>query len=222
MKIIYILLILSSLLIACQSDKKELQTEIQQLETSVGATSNGSGLDTLLVAYQTYSTTYPTDKEQITKYLNNAKSLSEQRLAALRSTTFNEATGVVNAEAVQEFIRLSERYAALLPDDPQTPEVLFQAGEVAGSVHQYEKTLALYKAITDKYPNYAKASQALFMRAFTLDSELKRIEEARPLYEEFLQKYPKDEFADDAQFLLNNLGKSEEEIIRDFQAKQKK
>jgi len=215
----YLLFMLCFIILSCQSEKKQQQTEIQHLEASID-TVNGAGLDSLIIAYQTYVATYPDDKEQISKYLSNAKSVLEKRLTGLRQNTFNETTGVVNPEAVQEFIRLAERYAALLPDDQQTPEVLFQAGEVAGSVHQYDKTLALYQMINEKYPNYEKASQVLFMRAFTLDSEMKRTEEAKPLYEAFLQKYPKDDFADDAQFLLDNLGKSEEEIIRAFQEKQ--
>jgi TolA-binding protein len=36
-------------------------------------------------------------------------------------------------------------------------------------------------------------------------------------YEAFLKKYPNDDFADDAQFLLKNLGKSPEEIIKGFE-----
>lgn len=221
MKTNYLFLLIVFVVIACQSEKNQHQVDIQQLEAAVDTQTNGAELDSLLGAYQSYIATYPNDKEQISKYLSNAQSLLEKRLTELRQTTFNETTGVVNQEAVNEFIGLTERYAALLPEAKQTPDWLFQAGEVSGSVHQYDKTLALYQTINEKYPNYEKASQALFMRAFTLDSELKRIEEARPLYEEFLQKYPKDEFADDAQFLLNNLGKSEEEIIRAFQKKQK-
>lgn len=221
MKISYLLGIACLLLFSCQSRNKQQQAEIKRLEATVAATPKDGPLDSLLLAYQTYITTYPNDKEQISSYLKNAQSLLDKRMTALRQETFDETTGVVNQEAAQEFIQLAERYAALLPDDKRTPEVLFQAGEVAGSVHQYDKTLALYQTINEKYPNYEKAPQALFMRAFTLDSELKRIEEARPLYEAFLQKYPKDDFADDAQFLLDNLGKSEEEIIRAFQEKQK-
>ena len=57
------------------------------------------------------------------------------------------------------------------------------------------------------------------LSAFTLDNDLKRFEEARTLYEEFLERYPQNEFSDDARFLLENLGKDEEEIIRSFEKK---
>ena len=53
--------------------------------------------------------------------------------------------------------------------------------------------------------------------AFTLDNDLQRHEEAKELYESFLEKYPDDDFADDTQFLLQNLGKTDEEIIQSFE-----
>ncbi len=219
MKIKSLIVMLSVFIIACQSEQKDRQTEIQDLEKAAKENPDNSTIDTLLKSYQTYFINYSADKPQIATYRKNAKSLLNKRLLALRMQIFNDSTGVANYEAATEFINLSERYAALLPEEKETPNWLFQAGELAGSLHQYGKTLALYKKINEEFPAYEKSSQVLFMRAFTLDSELKRLEEAKVLYEDFIKKYPKDDFADDAQFLLDNLGKSEEELIRNFQKK---
>ena len=75
---------------------------------------------------------------------------------------------------------------------------------------------AIYDAIYTQYPQYEKAAQALFLKAFTYDNDLKDKGTAKALYEEFLQKFPNDDFADDTQFLLKNLGKNDEEIIKSF------
>ncbi|MFN7117252.1 MAG: tetratricopeptide repeat protein [Saprospiraceae bacterium] len=221
MKFNYVLLLpIFIIFSACKSEKQAAQVDIQQLEAAVNAAPDQAPLDSLLLAYQHYISTYPNDNEQITNYRNNAQNLLEKRLAYLKKITFNESTGVLDQQAVREFIQLAEYYAVILPEAKQTPDWLYQAAELAGSLHEYGKTLTLFQMVNERYPKYEKASQVLFMRAFTLDSELKRFEEARPLYQEFLQKYPNDDFADDAQFLLDNLGKSEEEIIRAFQEKQ--
>ncbi|MBK7870422.1 MAG: tetratricopeptide repeat protein [Saprospiraceae bacterium] len=92
---------------------------------------------------------------------------------------------------------------------------------MAGAIRDYEKALAFLAKINTDYPDYKRAPQALFMRAFTLDAELKRYNEAKVLYQEFLKKYPNDELAESAQFSLKNLGKSEEEIVQGFIEKQK-
>jgi len=62
----------------------------------------------------------------------------------------------------------------------------------------------------------------MFLKAFTLDSEMQQFDKAKALYEEFIAKHPQDEFADDTKFLLENLGKSDEEIIKQFEEQQAK
>ncbi len=144
----------------------------------------------------------------------------EKRMQELRKQVFNESTGRVDVGAAQDFILSAEVYAVLLPKDVQTPQLLFQAGDVAGATRDYEQSLALFERINEEYPDFEKGSQVLFMRAFTLDAELRRFEEAKLLYEAFLDKYPNDELAESAKFSLANLGKSEEEIIQGFMKKQ--
>jgi len=94
--------------------------------------------------------------------------------------------------------------------DETTHKVDYQAA------NDFPKAVNLYDRIYTQYPNYEKAAQALFLKAFTYDNDLNDKGTARALYEEFLKKYPNDDFADDTQFLLNNLGKNDEEIIKGF------
>jgi len=87
----------------------------------------------------------------------------------------------------------------------------------SGSNRQFKKALELYEWVYNKYPNHEKAGTALFMQAFTLDNELNQKGKAKAIYEAFVAKYPDNGFADSAKFLLENLGKSDEEIISKFQ-----
>ena len=140
----------------------------------------------------------------------------DERIESLGRRMFNDSLGRIEYRIANDFISSCELHAMLLPDSPKSPEFLHKAGETARSIRAYTKALEFYEWIGEKYPDYDKAPQALFLRAFTLDNDLGRIDEARALYEEFLQKYPNDDFADDTQFLLENLGKDDEEIINSF------
>lgn len=140
----------------------------------------------------------------------------EERIESLGRRMFNDSLGRIEYRIANDFINSCELHAMLLPNSEKSPDFLHKAGETARSIRAYTKALEYYEWIGEKYPNYEKAPQALFLRAFTLDNDLKRIDEARALYEEFLQKYPNDDFADDTQFLLENLGKDDEEIINSF------
>jgi outer membrane protein assembly factor BamD (BamD/ComL family) len=77
----------------------------------------------------------------------------------------------------------------------------------------------LFDWIIDKYPTHSKAENSAFMKGFLFDNDIQDTALARKFYLEFIQKYPKSEFVDDAQMLINNLGKSEEEILEELQRK---
>ena len=111
------------------------------------------------------------------------------------------------------------QYADAFPEDSLSAGYLSRAGETARALQQFDKVLEISEKIQQNFPNSREAAGAMFMKAFTLDNDLKRFDEAKLAYEAFLKKYPNDEFADDAQFLLNNLGKTPEEIIKGFESK---
>lgn len=113
-----------------------------------------------------------------------------------------------------------EEYVALKEGSAEDKvKYLLRAGEMAALVGQNGKSLGYYDQVISQFPDSPKAATALFMKGYTLDDKLGRIDEAKAVYEEFLKKYPDDDFADDTQFLLKNLGKTEEEIIKQFEAK---
>jgi hypothetical protein len=55
------------------------------------------------------------------------------------------------------------------------------------------------------------------MEAFTYENTLGNIGKANELYNKFLYKYPDHELADDARAAIKFLGKSAEEMVREFE-----
>lgn len=141
----------------------------------------------------------------------------ETRLEYMRRQVFADETGRINHRMANYFIHSVELATMIQPQAPGQPEWLAKAAEIARATKKNAKALELYEWIYDQYPSFEKAPQALFLRAFILDEELNRKEEAEEAYRLFLERYPDDEFADDAQFLLDNLNKNEEEIINEFE-----
>ena len=59
------------------------------------------------------------------------------------------------------------------------------------------------------------------MMGFVYENDLNDLVKAKATYEAFLQKYPNDpDFADDAKTALTMLGRSPEDIIKEFEQKQ--
>ena len=69
------------------------------------------------------------------------------------------------------------------------------------------------------YPNSAKASESIFLCAFIYDTYLQKYDDARRYYKMFLKKYPNHPLAKDAQISLDNLGKTPDELVKEFESK---
>jgi len=143
----------------------------------------------------------------------------EDELEALRLSVYNDSLARLDFRKADLYIQQAELYSLLMPNTELAPLLLYRAGEVARSARNYEKALSLYSKLYSNYPAYEKAPQALFMQAFILDNDLKRFDEAGQLYQSFIEQYPDDDFASSAQVLLENLGKDEEDIIKNLNSK---
>lgn len=141
----------------------------------------------------------------------------DERMQRIQQSVFDESGGRIDYRGANDFINAVTIYAMLLPREPRSAEWLFEAAETARTIRAFGKALNLYDWISRRFPGSDQAAQALFLQGFTLDSDLKRFDEAGVYYQQFLDRYPDNIFAKDARFLLENLGKDEEEIIRSFE-----
>lgn len=151
---------------------------------------------------------------------SSKKELTGQ-IEELKESLFGENSGRLNVNKADELISAYMRYADEYPDDKMTPEYIFNAGEMCMNMNKPQMAIQLYDRILNSYPGYARAPQSLFLKGYIYENLLKDLPAAKKIYEEFLSKYPDDDFADDAEMSIKNLGKSPEELIREFDEKQK-
>ena len=139
-----------------------------------------------------------------------------QEIKDIESTTFSES-GLIDAKGVDALIAAYESFANDFPTDSLAPDYLFKAGDVAMNTNRSNKAIELYDRIITNFGSYHKAPEALFLKGYVYENNLGRLDKAQAIYEEFLEKYPDNEFADDAEVSLKYLGKSPEELIEIFQ-----
>lgn len=169
--------------------------------------------------YQLFPQVFPGDKkiDLVPDSLRKGDIPVEQQIENLRFAIYNDTTARIQYNPASEYIGLCEVYCLLNPKGEKSADFLLEAAKAAGYVRSFPKALELYDWFYSSYPEHPKASSALFMMGFIYENELRNIDQARAIYEDFLAKYPNDDFADDAKFLLENLGRSEEEITREFE-----
>jgi len=84
-----------------------------------------------------------------------------------------------------------------------------------------QKAIQVFDRVLKNYPDYEKAAQCLFLKGYVYENEIGDLNTAKAIYKDFIAKYPDDEFADDAAVSIQNLGKSPEELIKEFEEKSK-
>jgi outer membrane protein assembly factor BamD (BamD/ComL family) len=118
---------------------------------------------------------------------------------------------------INEYITFADEFA----EDKETPEFLFKAGDMSMNLNMPQKAIQVFDRILKDYPDFEKAPQCLFLKAYVFENEIGDLNAAKRMYEEFIAKYPNDEFADDAAVSIKNLGKTPEELIKEFEEKAK-
>ncbi|HET6243086.1 MAG: tetratricopeptide repeat protein [Bacteroidetes bacterium] len=126
---------------------------------------------------------------------------------------FNDSVALVVIEAY-------DQYATDFVDDDLSADYLFKAGEVSLALNQAMRSVEYFKRVCKQYPRHEKASISLFLQAYIYDNHINDDKMAEGFYREFIEKFPKHDMIKDAEFSIGNLGKSDEQLIKEFEAKQ--
>lgn len=145
----------------------------------------------------------------------------QSKIETMEQSLFNSNDKMFNDSIAAAVIVAYDEYASLFPDDPETPDYLFKAGEVSLGLGKPVKSMSYFKKVYDLYPDFERAAYSLFLQAYVLDNHLNDDQHAGEVYTSFIKKYPDHPMAKDAEFSIQNLGKSDEELIKEFEARLK-
>ncbi|PHI20032.1 hypothetical protein CEQ90_09855 [Lewinellaceae bacterium SD302] len=169
---------------------------------------------TLLLMLLTTSCGESTPEETIT--IDPAKEHKELMIAFQELA--DPQTGLLDQTASTAYVERANNFSNQFPEDSLAALPLYRSAEISRSIGKPKEAIDTYKKVLERYPNFYKAAEARFMLAFSYDEDLKDLDQARVAYEDYLKRHPEHTFADDAQMLLRNLGKSDEEILQELEA----
>lgn len=153
---------------------------------------------------------------------NTGKPASQQEqltasIDSLESILFSDPEAKTDVKAGMLLVRKYAAYYKLNTTDSLAIDRLFKAAEVSMGIGQGNLAVKYFRIISDDHSDFYKAPEALFLSGFCSENLNNDIEQAKFFYEQFIQKYPDHKLAQDAQFSIQNLGKSDEELIRMFE-----
>lgn len=170
---------------------------------------NAVPADSVVTAQEQPQTPPPTPPQPREEFLAQIKKLEGEMF---------KAAEIDNSKA-NDAIKLYTDFALYFPADTAAPEYLFKAGEVATAAKKYKKALEQYETILSKYPQYKHYKETLYLKAFLLDNFLNDDAAAKIVYEEVISKYPTTNYAKDAKSAIQNLGKTDEQLMEEIKKK---
>jgi outer membrane protein assembly factor BamD (BamD/ComL family) len=138
----------------------------------------------------------------------------ETRLFAPAATGFDQ----VKADSL---LTAYESFMKHFPEDSLTLRFNFKAANLCMNMGNGMKAIGLFDKFIEKYPDHPKAAVSMFFKAYIYENQIKNLDKAKETYLQFIEKYPDGEFANDARVALQNLGKSPEQMVREFEEKRK-
>lgn len=133
---------------------------------------------------------------------------------------YNDTLMDLNVGIANNAIMLYTKYANNFPDDTANPEYLFRAGELCKALLKGKLALSYYERVENDYPKYAKLPIVIFMQGYVNETQLGDLNKAKYHYERYIDKYPNSKFAGDLKVMIENLGKSDQDLIKSFKEKE--
>ncbi|MPL63204.1 hypothetical protein SDC9_08825 [bioreactor metagenome] len=117
---------------------------------------------------------------------------------------------------------LLDAYTAFVDNhaaDTMAPLYLYKAINLSMGINNGALAMQLTDRMLNEYPKYSRIPETVFLKAYIYENQLSNLGLALKTYQDFLSRFPEHDLADDAQAAIDNLGKSPEELIREFEAR---
>ena len=143
----------------------------------------------------------------------------DERLAEIEKFTkeLKKDSLKLNVSHASSLISAYDAFITNHPVDDKTPEFTFKAADLSRGLKRWNDAVKYFNDIIDNHSKSEYAAMSLFYKAMILGDNLNDVDQAKALYEEFIEKYPDHEFADDAKASIDLLGMSLEDVIKQFE-----
>lgn len=150
---------------------------------------------------------------------DNSKAGLLKQIKQLEDTLF--ASEQMDKKLGNRAITLYQQFHKYYWKDTICADFLFKAAEIADNMGFPEKAIELYRNCYEYYPQSTLAPFCLFRIGNIYQFTLNDYVEAKISYNDCKKEYPNSPVAKDAINLLNNVAKSDIQMVREFEKKNK-
>ncbi|MFW6019985.1 MAG: tetratricopeptide repeat protein [Bacteroidales bacterium] len=147
------------------------------------------------------------------------RSSLKNEIDQIESNLFEDPKGSMDKDSARLLIDKYVKYAEKNPEDTLALEYMFKAARVEVALGNYKDGLELLTQAEEAYEDEDEIARILLLKGIIFEDNLDNPEKAAENYRKLIDNYPDSEYARDAQHLLDNLGKSLQDMIDEFEKK---
>jgi len=147
------------------------------------------------------------------------KQTSRYYIDSLEKRMFNAQSMELDKDLASKGIAAYQEYVQAFPDDSLSPEFIFRSSDLSRALGDNRMSIEYLDQLTKKYPTYKKMPECLFLQGYYHQEFFKDTVQAKMYYDQLISKYPNHAFVDDAKALMQMFGKTEQDIIKEFESK---
>lgn len=149
-----------------------------------------------------------------------ANDLALVKIDSLESILFSDSDEPADPKAGMMLVRQYAQFYQNNQSDSLGIDMLFKAGEVSMGIGQGNLAVKYFRTVFEDHPKFNRAPEALFLCGFCEENVNADTAQARFFYQKFVDDFPKHELAEDAKFSIQNMGMTNEDLIKMFQQNQ--
>lgn len=145
-------------------------------------------------------------------------------LDAVKNDSIILAATEVDPDVGNKAIKSFADFAFYCPDDSLAPVFLLKAGQIAASINNLPQAQVCFEKCYKDFPKFNNRGAAMFLLAQLYDEPhlLNDEDKARELYGKIINSFPNTEWAKQADAARGLLGKTDAQIIKEFEKKNSK
>ncbi len=128
-----------------------------------------------------------------------------------------DSVRVAGGDVKKLFQPAIDAYEKVADEYPGTEHAEYALSRLAAirnnDTREPELAIAAYRRYLAAFPDGPQAPTAMFLIGYLYNNDLHNTDSAAAAYRRYLEKYPQHEMASSAQYELQNLGKSPEELL---------
>ena len=142
-----------------------------------------------------------------------------QSINDLEIQTMRDAKEISLSRA-DSLLSMYDSFIADFPKDSNAVIILYKAADVSEGVKNCDRAIAYLDRLISDFPDSYMVEMAMFKKGDVYEKACNNKKKAQEAYGNFVKKYPKSQFANDAAVLFQMLDMPDEmDMIRKFEAK---